>query len=84
MYATGSVTDHGFSPVADNIVLLRYIRSSGEDRPSLTVVKTRGSKHDRGTYYFLITKGGLEVEDRVAELVILPEPGLNPPPRSGT
>ena len=84
MYATGSVTDHGFSPVADNIVLLRYIRSSGEDRPSLTVVKTRGSKHDRGTYYFSITKGGLEVEDRVAELVILPEPGLNPPPRSGT
>lgn len=65
MYATGAITDHGFSPVADNIVLLRYVRSLGEDRPSLTVVKTRGSAHDRATHYFSIARGGIKVGARI-------------------
>ena len=65
MYSTGTITDHGLSPVADNIVLLRYLRSSGEDRPTLSVVKTRGSDHDRATYYFSIAKGGIRTDERV-------------------
>jgi circadian clock protein KaiC len=65
MYSTGTVSDHGLSPVADNIVLLRYLRSSGEDRPTLSVIKTRASDHDRATYYFAIAKGGIQVEERV-------------------
>jgi circadian clock protein KaiC len=65
MYSTGSSTDHGFSPVADNLVLLRYVRSSGEDRPSLAVVKTRGTSHDRGTHYFSVAKGGIQIGERV-------------------
>jgi circadian clock protein KaiC len=65
MYATGTITDHGFSRIADNIVLLRYLRSSPEDQPILAVVKTRGSAHDRGTRHFTIGKGGIRVGDRV-------------------
>ncbi len=34
MYSTGAITDHGFSHIADNIVLLRYLRSSGDDTAS--------------------------------------------------
>jgi circadian clock protein KaiC len=67
MYATGAITDHGFSPVADNILLLRYRRAGGEDHPTLSVVKTRGSAHDRGTYDFSIAEGGLRLGARVVE-----------------
>jgi circadian clock protein KaiC len=65
MYSTDSVTDGGFSPVADNIILLRYAQVPGEIRPTLAVVKTRGSLHDRGTYYFDIAKGGMRIGDRI-------------------
>jgi circadian clock protein KaiC len=65
MYPSGYITDEGFSPVADNVMLLRYLRSSGEDQPTLAVVKTRGSAHDRGTYHFSIVKGGIRVGERV-------------------
>jgi circadian clock protein KaiC len=65
MYATGTITDHGFSRIADNIVMLRYMRSLAEDIPSLAVVKTRGGAHDRGTHFFSISKGGIRVGERV-------------------
>lgn len=65
LYSTETITDRGYSPVADNILLLRYARQPGELRPTLSVVKTRGSPHDRGTYYFDITQGGIRVGERV-------------------
>src|SRR5207302_563462 len=65
MYSTDSITDGGFSPVADNIILLRYAQVQGAIRPTLAVVKTRGSFHDRGTYYFDIAKGGVRIAERI-------------------
>jgi circadian clock protein KaiC len=65
MYATGTVTEGGLSPVADNIVLLRYVRAGGEDRPSLAVVKMRGSGHTRATHSFSITNGGIQMGERL-------------------
>ena len=65
MYSTDSITDGGFSPVADNIILLRYAQVQGTIRPTLAVVKTRGSFHDRGTYYFDIAKGGVRIAERI-------------------
>jgi circadian clock protein KaiC len=67
MYSTDSVTDGGFSPVADNIILLRYAQVPGAIRPTLAVVKTRGSLHDRGTFYFDIVKGGVRIAERIDE-----------------
>lgn len=46
MHSTDIITDHGLSPVADNIFMLRYAKTAGELRPSLAVVKTRGSAHE--------------------------------------
>ena len=37
----------------------------GAIRPTLAVVKTRGSLHDRGTYYFDIAKGGARIAERI-------------------
>jgi circadian clock protein KaiC len=65
MHCDEPVAEHGYAPLADNLLLLRYARAAGELRPTLSVVKTRGSANDRSTHYVTIAKGGLRVGDRV-------------------
>ncbi len=65
LYATDTITEHAYSPVADNILMLRYVKEAGEVRPTLSVVKTRGSAHDWGTHYITIAQGGVRVGERV-------------------
>jgi len=65
MYATDTVTERGFSPIADNLLLLRYTQVPGAFHPTLSVVKTRGSAHDWGTYFYSIANGGIRVGDRL-------------------
>jgi circadian clock protein KaiC len=64
MYAPDTGTERGFSPLADNLLMLRYAQVLGELRPMLFVVKTRGSAHDRGTHYFSIAKDGIRIGER--------------------
>ncbi|WP_437300570.1 ATPase domain-containing protein [Sorangium sp. So ce426] len=64
MYSSETVTDRRFSPVADNLVVLRYTPMPGEIRPTLMVVKTRGSEHDFGAYHFTVGKGGARIGRR--------------------
>ncbi len=64
LYAADAITERDFSPVADNIVALRYAPGPEGDEPTLSVVKTRGSAHDRGTYGLTIGPGGLGVAAR--------------------
>ena len=59
--STERVTEQNLSPVADNLLMLRYKDTDGRLAPTLTIVKTRGSDHDRGTYAIGIAKGGLRV-----------------------
>jgi circadian clock protein KaiC len=61
MFSTESVTDRDFSPIADNLLMLRYVRVDASIKPSLTVVKTRGTKHDRDTHLFEIESGGMRI-----------------------
>jgi circadian clock protein KaiC len=56
-----SVTDYDFSPIADNLLMLRYVAVGARLEPSLIIVKTRGSMHDRGTHVFTIGKGGIRI-----------------------
>jgi len=65
MYSTETITERDYSPIADNILMLRYLQERGERRPTLSVVKTRGSAHDGGTYHFSIEKGGMRIGRRV-------------------
>ncbi len=55
------VTGVGLSPIADNLVMLRYQENDGRLEPTLTVVKTRGSDHDRGTHPLSIVAGRMHV-----------------------
>jgi circadian clock protein KaiC len=66
MHAAESVTGRHFSPVADNVIMLRYARSRGRLAPILSVVKTRGSAHDRARYHYEIGEGGMRIGERVA------------------
>jgi circadian clock protein KaiC len=62
LYSTESVTDQGLSPIADNLLMVRYRETDGVLAPTLTIVKTRGSGHDRGTHAITVAKGGMRVE----------------------
>jgi circadian clock protein KaiC len=60
--STERVTEQGLSPIADNLLMLRYRQAAGRLTPTLTIVKTRGSDHDRGTHAVSIAHGGMRVE----------------------
>jgi circadian clock protein KaiC len=68
LYSTDTITERGFSAITDNIITLRYTQHFGEARPALSVIKTRGSAHDRGTHHYSIKQGGIEIEDRAGAL----------------
>jgi circadian clock protein KaiC len=61
LYFGDSITEGGFSPVADNLLMLRYVPVNDELFPAIKVVKTRGSAHDRGTHSFHLGKGGASI-----------------------
>jgi circadian clock protein KaiC len=61
IYSTDFGTERGLSPLADNVIMLRYSPVDGAVVSSVWVVKTRGSAHDKGLYSFTIGKGGLQI-----------------------
>lgn len=73
MHSTDTITDHGFSAISDNIILLRYGARGGKLCPSLAVVKTRGSAHSFETAFYSIEPGGLRLEARGEESVAAPK-----------
>jgi circadian clock protein KaiC len=72
LYSSDVITDRKFSPVADNLIVLRYARLPGEIRPTLMVVKSRGSEHDFGGYYYSIGQGGVRIGPRANESALAP------------
>jgi circadian clock protein KaiC len=65
LYSTDRVTEQGLSPIADNLLMLRYKEADGRLWPTLTIVKTRGSDHDRATHAVAVGKGGMRIESSV-------------------
>jgi circadian clock protein KaiC len=68
LHSAERVTDQRLSPIADNLVMLRYLRGEAELRPTLTVIKTRASAHDGRVHALAIGKGGLRIEGPAAEV----------------
>jgi len=56
-----SITESHFSTITDSIVLLRYVELYGEMRRGLTVLKMRGSPHDKEIREFLIDSMGMHI-----------------------
>jgi circadian clock protein KaiC len=67
LYSTGRVTEQALSPIADNLLMLRYKEVEGRLAPMMTIVKTRGSDHDRGTHSVTVAKGGMRIGPSVSE-----------------
>ncbi|MCU0837110.1 MAG: circadian clock protein KaiC [Rhodospirillales bacterium] len=56
-----SVTEAHISSITDTIVLLRYVELFGEMRRGLTVLKMRGSRHDKDIRELVIDSQGMHV-----------------------
>src|SRR6266567_6690758 len=56
-----SITESNISTLTDSIILLRYVEMFGEMKRGLTVLKMRGSAHDKAIREFTIGKGGMQM-----------------------
>ena len=74
-----TITDAYVSTITDGIILLRYAEVSGQVRRAITVLKMRGSDHDRRIREFRITDHGMEVGEPIREAHGLVVPGEGRP-----
>jgi circadian clock protein KaiC len=56
-----SITEGHISTLTDSIVLLRYVEMFGEMKRGITVLKMRGSVHDKGIREFSIDRKGMHL-----------------------
>jgi circadian clock protein KaiC len=56
-----SITDAHISTITDSIILLRYMEIAGQMRRGITVLKMRGSRHEKSIREFAIGGSGLEI-----------------------
>jgi circadian clock protein KaiC len=56
-----SVTDSHISTITDSIILLRYVEMFGDIRRGITVLKMRGSAHDKEIREFTIDNRGMHI-----------------------
>ena len=56
-----SITESHISTITDSIILLRYVELYGEMRRGITVLKMRGSMHDKEIREFTIDGKGLHI-----------------------
>ncbi len=61
-----SVTESHISTLTDSIILLRYVEMFGEVRRGMTVLKMRGSLHEKAIREFTIDHQGMHVARRFA------------------
>lgn len=59
-----SITDTHISTITDTIILLRYVELHGEMRRGLTVLKMRGTFHEKAIREYLIDSQGLHIQAR--------------------
>jgi circadian clock protein KaiC len=59
-----SITEAHVSTLTDSIILLRYVEMFGEMKRGMTVLKMRGSAHDRGIREFTVDQHGMHLGRR--------------------
>lgn len=58
-----SITESHISTITDSIILLRYVEMFGEMKRGITVLKMRGSGHDKNIREFRIDGNGMHVKE---------------------
>ena len=64
-----SITEARISTLADVIVLLRYAEVKGAMQRALTILKMRGSDHDKSIRRFTIDHAGMHIEDPLSNVI---------------
>lgn len=64
-----SVTEAHISTITDSIILLRYVEMFGEMRRGITVLKMRGSMHDKQIREYSIDAGGMHIGEPFRNVV---------------
>ena len=61
LFGTMTLSEHGVSFISDNVILLRYVELASRITRAISVLKMRGSNHDKALREYRITSAGLEV-----------------------
>ena len=64
LFGQTQVTGENVSIIVDGIVLLKYLEMEGWIQRAVSVLKMRGSDHDKGIRRFTITDAGMAVQGR--------------------
>ncbi|MDH5679282.1 MAG: circadian clock protein KaiC, partial [Nitrospinota bacterium] len=64
MHSVTSVSESHISSLTDSIILLRYVELMGQMRRGLTVLKMRGSAHEKEIREFTINDKGMHIGDQ--------------------
>ena len=59
LFRVRRLSEHSFSHLTDNVVLLQYVHEDATLRRALTVIKSRGTRHDQRVHEFEITENGV-------------------------
>jgi circadian clock protein KaiC len=71
------ISEHGMSHLADNVLLLQYVRSHSRIARAMTVLKTRASRHDPEVRAYEITEQGIVLGGSLAALTSGEAAGLS-------
>jgi circadian clock protein KaiC len=61
LFGTMTLSEHGVSFISDNVILLRYVELASQITRAISVLKMRGSNHDKSLREYRITLMGMEV-----------------------
>ncbi len=61
------ITGTGISPIMDAVILLRYVEIKSEMRKAISVLKMRGSNHEKAIREIIINEKGVEVTQQFME-----------------
>ena len=64
LFDVGHIADNGLSHLADNVVLLQYVHAGEAIRRGITIIKSRGTRHDPRVHEFEISSAGLGLTGR--------------------
>ena len=62
LVGAASLTESHISTVTDSIIMLRYVELGGQMRRALTVLKMRGSGHEKSVREYIITSAGMRIK----------------------
>jgi len=68
LFGAFKITNSGTSFIVDNIIILKYVEVASEIRKAISVLKMRGSQHEKGIIEFHITSDGITIEEKFEAL----------------